>query len=55
MKFLAFVDFHDNEDDLIELRVKAKEVDFILCLGDYTFFGQNENAVLKNLNSLLLY
>lgn len=48
MKFLAFVDLHDDKRFLQELAKRAKEpdIDFVLCAGDLSQFGRGLTAVL---------
>jgi uncharacterized protein len=54
MKFLTFVDLHDNKKVLKELVARAmkKDIDFVLCGGDISNFGRGLKAVLKEFNAL---
>lgn len=51
MKILAFVDYHNEKEHLVELRRKAKKANLILCAGDPTFFGNNMHEILAEFNS----
>lgn len=50
MKFLAFVDFHHDYDDyeILKQRIKEYDPDFIICAGDFTWFGDDLEFVLKS-------
>jgi len=50
MKFLAFVDLHQSFEEILILKEKSNEVDFIICLGDFTIFGNNVENLLEILN-----
>lgn len=54
MKFLCFVDMHQDLNDLAAIQKKLLEndVDFILCLGDFTWFGENLVGLMEMLNDL---
>jgi uncharacterized protein len=54
MKFLVFSDLHGEKKAIREIieRGKKKEIDFLICGGDYTLFGQNARFILKQLNSV---
>ena len=55
MKFLAFVDMHQDLGDfaILQERLAANpDVKHIICLGDFTFFGQNMPELLELLDSL---
>jgi len=54
MKFLAFVDSHEDETLHKQLLQKSQlqEVDFIVCLGDFTWFGNALEKELEFINSL---
>ncbi len=49
MKFLTFVDVHENKSALQELVVRAKkpDIDFVICAGDFSTFGRGMKNVLK--------
>jgi Icc-related predicted phosphoesterase len=54
MKFLAFVDLHEDKKalkKLLELSAKP-EVDFIICAGDLTQFSRNIRFILRQFNEL---
>ncbi|MCF7799159.1 metallophosphoesterase [Candidatus Woesearchaeota archaeon] len=40
MKLLVFGDNHGDIESFLALHQKAKEADIIVCLGDFTWFGQ---------------
>lgn len=55
MKFLAFVDMHQDLQDFALLRHKIeqhKDIQFIICLGDFTFFGHNMPELMELLDHL---
>src|SRR3989344_909357 len=54
MKFLAFVDLHENLKylDQLVLRASQPDIDFIVCAGDLTVFGRNLRYFLKKFNDL---
>ena len=54
MKFLTFVDLHDDKKFLKELvdRAKKDDIDFIVCAGDFTQFGRGLSSVLKQFNKM---
>ena len=54
MKFLVFSDQHEDSAALAELlkRAKQKDVDFIICAGDFTEFGRGMRNVFKKFNAL---
>jgi len=54
MKFLAFVDLHEDKKSLQRLieRAQQKDIDFLLCAGDLSQFGSNLRYILKQLNSI---
>src|SRR3989338_8948812 len=49
MKFLTFVDIHEDVHLLKELLKRAAEpdIDFIICAGDFTSFGRGIIRFLK--------
>jgi len=53
MKFLTFVDLHEDQKVLKELvkRINRTDVEFVVCAGDLTLFGRSLRYVLKQLNS----
>jgi len=54
MKFLAFVDLHEQKKPLQKLLARAaeKDIEFIVCAGDLSWFGRNLRYVLKQFNEL---
>ncbi len=52
MKILAFADMHSSITSLkrIEAKIKTNKPDYIICLGDFTIFEQNIDAVMKRIN-----
>lgn len=52
MKILAFVDLHGNKSALKKIVSDGKNVDVIVCAGDLTIFGQEEDKILRELNNI---
>ena len=54
MKILAFVDLHSDVNVLKKLvkRAKAKDIDLVVCAGDFTVFESNSEFVLQKLNEI---
>ena len=54
MKFLTFVDIHQDKDTLKELlkRASKEDIDFVLCAGDFSTFGNGVRHVLTEINKL---
>lgn len=54
MKVLAFTDLHSSKSALkkIKQKIKKHKPDFILCAGDSTYFGDDLDKALKDINSL---
>jgi Icc-related predicted phosphoesterase len=54
MKFLAFVDAHEDEalHSILTQKIDLHEVDFILCLGDFTWFGNALKEELEFINNM---
>ncbi len=54
MKFLAFVDLHEDARTRRELLARAgkSDIDFSICLGDFSTFGRGMKVVLKEFNAL---
>ena len=54
MKFLAFTDLHEDKEMLNELvrRAAKSDIDFVVCCGDISTFGNGLQYNLKKLNSL---
>lgn len=49
MKILAFGDTHGMPNALATIKKKAAHADLLICLGDFTFFGQHEEAILEEI------
>ena len=49
MKILAFTDIHENKNKIDQILKKAKEVDILVCTGDFTYFSNNTEGILKKL------
>tara|TARA_Y100000310_G_scaffold335032_1_gene416093 strand:+ start:158 stop:754 length:597 start_codon:yes stop_codon:yes gene_type:complete len=52
MKILAFVDMHGSMSALKSIRKKAKNVDIIVCAGDFTIFEQGIEHIMDELDKL---
>ncbi|MBN1377154.1 metallophosphoesterase family protein [Candidatus Woesearchaeota archaeon] len=52
MKILAFVDLHGDKEIFEKIKEKAKQVDLILCAGDLTFFENELDYFLNELNKM---
>lgn len=52
MKILLFVDTHDRKDVIKNLKGKAKNCDFGICAGDFTYFGENMEQIMEEINNL---
>ena len=54
MKFLTFVDLHDDKKYLKALvnRAKKDDIEFIVCAGDLSEFGRGLVPVLEKFNSI---
>jgi uncharacterized protein len=54
MKFLTFVDLHEDKNVLKKLVYRAKEddIDFLVTPGDITLFGKSLRYILKKLNGI---
>jgi len=54
MKFLTFVDLHEDKKYLKALikRASKEDIDFVICAGDLTMFGRSLRYVLKKFNDL---
>jgi uncharacterized protein len=54
MKFLTFVDLHEDRKQLKELLARAKkaDVEFVVCAGDFSTFGGGMRIVLKQFSAL---
>jgi Icc-related predicted phosphoesterase len=54
MKFLAFVDLHEDKKTLRLLleRAAQPDVDFLICAGDLTQFSRNIRFIMRQFNNL---
>jgi len=52
MKILAFVDLHGNIKKLRDLKKKAKQADIIVCAGDLSIFGTEQDTIMAELDSI---
>ena len=54
MKIFAFTDVHGQYDIIQILKKKAnkKDIDIVVCTGDFTWFGNHLNEILKDLNTI---
>ncbi len=54
MKFLTFVDLHEDQKQLKQLveMASAKEVNFVICAGDFSTFGRGMRMVFEQFNKL---
>ncbi len=51
MKALLCSDMHNLEEDLVVLKAKSREVDFVICAGDIGVFGSGLSSALSEMNS----
>ncbi|MDP4012532.1 MAG: metallophosphoesterase [Candidatus Nanoarchaeia archaeon] len=49
MKILAFTDIHENKIKIDQIIKKAKEVDLLICCGDFTWFGNDTEGVISKI------
>ncbi|MBW2996404.1 metallophosphoesterase [Candidatus Woesearchaeota archaeon] len=54
MKVLAFVDLHGSKSGLRKIisRARKKDVELIVCAGDFTIFGEAQEEILSRLDKL---
>ncbi len=52
MKVLFFIDTHGSESAMKKIKEKAKEVDLLVCGGDFTVFEQEMVQILRELNNI---
>lgn len=54
MKFLTFVDLHEDAKVLKEIvgRASENDIEFMVCAGDLSWFGKNLLFMLKHLNKV---
>jgi len=52
MKVLFFVDTHGSGSKLRKIMEKSKDVDLLVCGGDFTIFENDMESVLHELNSI---
>lgn len=52
MKILIFTDTHANKKyfKIINLKIKKFNPEMLICLGDFTIFGNNQKKILKEIN-----
>ncbi|MCC7574317.1 metallophosphoesterase [Candidatus Woesearchaeota archaeon] len=51
MKVLLCSDIHNPRKDLVLLREKSEDVDFVVCAGDFTNWGSGLVSTLREMNS----
>jgi len=52
MKILCIVDSHGSKKAMKEIKRKAKEADIIVCCGDITVFGIEQEKIIKEFDSM---
>ncbi len=54
MRIYAFVDLHGHKKALTKIvsRCKKKDIDLVVSAGDHTIFGDSEEEILKELDSI---
>lgn len=52
MKILACVDMHGSKRAFKELKKKAKKADIVVCCGDITIFGIEQEKIVKEFDKL---
>lgn len=52
MKILIFTDTHSSDEALETIKKKAKKADLVICGGDITIFGYEQNKSLRFLNKI---
>ena len=52
MKILAFTDIHESKTKIENIIKEAKNVDLLICCGDFTYFSHDIKGVLTTLNKL---
>src|SRR3989304_935671 len=54
MKILVFTDLHASvtEYKKVQAKVKKEKPDYVFCLGDFTIFEQNIEAVIRKISEL---
>ncbi|MBR9691714.1 hypothetical protein GOV06_02915 [Candidatus Woesearchaeota archaeon] len=54
MKILAFVDLHGNKAALRKVieRAKKKDIELVVCAGDFTIFGEAQEFIMSKLNKI---
>jgi len=54
MKFLTFVDLHEDNKYLKELvqRASQEDIEFVVCAGDLTVFGRGLRYILRQFNEV---
>jgi len=49
MKILAFTDIHESKSKIDQILKKSKDVDLLICCGDFTYFENDLKGVIKAL------
>ena len=54
MKILVFVDLHGNKSSLMDIinRSKKKDISLVVCVGDFTIFGEQQDLFLAKLDKI---
>lgn len=52
MRILVFTDHHGSPEDLRKIAEKAKDVDYIICPGDFTIFENEIEYIMEQMNKL---
>lgn len=54
MKLLAFVDLHGSKSGLKKVieRAKKKDIELVLCAGDFTIFSEAQKLILEKLDKI---
>lgn len=54
MKIYAFVDLHGNKKALESIikKSKKKDIELIICAGDFTIFGEEQRKILSKLDKI---
>ena len=51
MRILAFVDLHGSMKALKKIKQKAKQADILVCAGDLTIFGTEQDYIMSELDN----
>ena len=52
MKILAFVDLHGSIKSLKKIKQKAKQADILVCAGDLSIFGTEQDLIMAELDNI---